>query len=202
MTSAERVSIVRPAMRFARRGSYGRVGLVAMLALGIGASVALATTQPTIRYEPPVIKVKDHQFHNSEEDVEIRRDGQKFTFTTPAGFGIDPASDEGCEFMIGGVECRRRGVRKIVVTLNNLNDEADIDLGASADDVKQILKGQDDNDDLTGGPGRQKLVGGEGEDELFGGAGRDVLLGGPGIDFCDGGPGKDVIKDCEPVPQR
>ena len=82
-----------------------------------------------------------------------------------------------------------------------MNDSAEIDLGHSADKVKQIVKGEDDNDDLTGGPGPQKLLGGEGDDELFGGAGPDVLDGGPGTDVCLGN-NKDTFKNCEPVPMR
>ncbi len=88
------------------------------------------------------------------------------------------------------------------MTLNNMNDEAVIDLDQIADKVKQIVKGQDDNDDLVGGNGTQKLVGGEGDDELSGGPGKDILIGGPGTDICIGGGGKDVIKDCEPIPMR
>ena len=179
-----------------------KVGLLAGAIALVGAGVAVATTLPTVRYQPPTVKVKDHELHMSVEDVVIRRDGKDFTFTNPVSFGIDPASDNGCEFITGGVACPRTGVEKIVVLLNDMNDSADIDLGKSANKVKQILKGQDDNDDLTGGAGPQKLLGGEGNDELFGGPGPDMLDGGPGIDVCIGNSNKDTFKNCEPVPMR
>jgi len=156
----------------------------------------------TLTYTPPTIKVKDHNLHNSVEDITVRREGGDFSFDTPSGFFLNPASDNGCVEDTGDYFCPRAGVEKITMLLNNMNDIVDIDLGASGDKVKQIVKGQDGNDDLTGGEGTQKLVGGEDNDELFGGAGKDILLGGPGIDICIGGPGKDVMKDCEPVPMR
>ncbi len=184
------------------RTRKARLGAATLIAVVTSASVAVATTQPTVRYLPPEITVKDHQFHMTSEDIEIKREGPSFTFTNPVSFGIDPASDKGCTFISGGVACPRQGVKKIAVLLNDMNDIADIDLGDSADKVKQILKGQDDNDDLVGGPGTQNLIGGEGNDELYGGPGKDVLKGGPGLDVCIGGSGKDTMKDCEPVPMR
>ena len=87
--------------------------------------------------------------------------------------------------------------REIVLVLGNLNDSAEIDLGDSSDDVRQIVKGQDDNDKLNGAEGVQKLLGGDGKDKLRGGPGHDILIGGPGKDDCNGGPGKDELKSCE-----
>ena len=166
------------------------------------AAVAFATTTPVLTYTPPTIKVKDHSFHNSSENFLIGRENEHFFFQSATGMSIDPASDKGCFGDMGATFCDRKGIKKITVLTNDMNDTVEIDLGASADKVKQIIKGQDDNDDLFGGEGTQKLVGGEGNDELEGGPGRDILLGGPGIDFCVGGPGNDTIKDCEPPPMR
>jgi len=177
------------------------LAIVAVSSLAI-AAVAFATTTPVLTYTPPTIKVKDHSFHNSSENFLIGRENEHFFFQSATGMAIDPASDKGCFGDMGATFCDRKGVKKIVVMTNDENDTVEIDLGASADKVKQILKGQDDNDDLFGGEGTQKLVGGEGDDELEGGPGKDILLGGPGLDICDGGPGKDTVKDCEPAPMR
>jgi Ca2+-binding RTX toxin-like protein len=166
------------------------------------AAVAFATVTPVLTYKPPSIKVKDHQLHMSSESFTIGREGNEFFFQSASGLSIDPASDQGCFNDMGATFCEKKGVKKISVLTNDMNDTVEIDLGESADKVKQTIKGQDDNDDLIGGGGRQKLVGGEGDDELEGGPGRDILLGGPGLDICDGGPGKDTIKDCEPPPMR
>ena len=173
-------------------------------ALGIGASIAWATTVPTVLYKPPVIKAMDHEAHNSEEHVivSLTKDGKSYSFSsTPAPFIIDPGSDPGCENDVT-LNCPTDGVKKIIVLLGAMNDSVDIGLGKKAEKVKQILKGQDDHDDLTGGAGTQKLLGGEDDDELRGGPGKDILKGGPGYDICIGGPGKDEIKDCEPIPMR
>jgi len=179
-------------------------GLTIAATLSIGVGVALATFQPTVLYKPPALKLKDHISHTSIEDIKVRRAGSDFTVvadgTSPPT--MNPASDPGCEFIPSGVSCPREAINKVTLLLGPENDVGDIDLGASADKVTQILKGEGDNDDLFGGDGSQKLVGGEGDDELEGGPGKDVLIGGPGLDICDGGPGKDTIKDCEPPPMR
>jgi hypothetical protein len=134
--------------------------------------------------------------------IALTKDGKSISFgNTPAPFVIASDSEPGCETDVT-TNCPKKGVKKIVVTLNNMDDEANIDLDKIADKIKQIVKGQDDNDDLVGGNGTQKLVGGEGDDELSGGPGKDILIGGPGTDVCIGGSGKDVMKDCEPVPMR
>jgi hypothetical protein len=181
-----------------------RLAIGTVVALALGGSVAWATFVPTVLYKPPVIKAKDHESHMSEEHViiSLTKDGKSFSFgSSPAPFTIDPGSDSGCDNDVT-VTCPKKGVRKIIVLLGAMNDSADIALGSSADKVKQIMKGEDGNDDLTGLEGAQKLSGGQGNDELRGGPGKDVLLGGPGTDVCISGPGKDVVKDCEPVPMR
>ena len=176
-------------------------GLLATSGALAWAAVAWATFHPEVLYKPPVIKALDYVSHMSVEDVTVTRVGPGFLFATgDAGFMIAPESDPGCE-LADDVLCPREGVKKIIVLLGAMNDSAEIDLGHSADKVKQVLKGGDDNDDLTGGPGPQKLLGGEGNDELFGGAGPDVLDGGPGTDVCIGNS-KDTFKNCEPVPMR
>ena len=179
-----------------------KLGLATLVATVAGASVAAATTQPTLTYKPPTITVNDHQAHNSVEDVTVRRNGRNFTFDVPSGFFINPESDEGCEHVVGDVFCDRQGVKKIKLFLGDLGDSADIGLGKSADKVKQIVKGQDGEDDLTGRKGSQALNGGAQNDTLLGGPGPDILIGGGGNDFCDGGPGHDELIECEVSPLR
>jgi Ca2+-binding RTX toxin-like protein len=183
------------------RSRTTRLGIATLIALAGTAAVAVATTQPTLTYTPPTIKVKDHQLHMTQEDIGVGRDGPDFFFQTPSGFSVDPSSDPGCE-SAAMTRCPRKGIEKITILTNDLDDDVVINLGASGDKVKQIVKGQDDDDELTGGEGTQKLVGGKGNDELSGGPGKDILIGGPGTDFCQGGAGNDTIKDCEPPPMR
>jgi Ca2+-binding RTX toxin-like protein len=185
------------------QGRKVKVVVATSVVLFAGAGVALATFQPTVSYNPPLIEVRDHPSHLSVEDITVRRAGNDFTIineTSPST--TDPGSDPGCTFISGGVSCPRAGVEKIVVFLGAEDDDADIKLGKSADKVKQILKGQDGEDGLQGGNGTQKLVGGDNNDLLIGGAGRDILLGGAGEDACNGGPGKDIVKGCELGPVR
>ena len=166
----------------------------------VGVGVALATFQPNIFYDPPVIKVTDIASHNSVENMTIRRDGPDFTFHNEISPPmVDPASDPGCESKGGAVACPRAGVEKITVRLGNMNDAADIRLGKSSESVRQVVSGEDGEDDLEGWKGKQKLRGGEGNDTLAGNDGPDVLDGGPGEDICAGGDGEDVLIDCETV---
>ncbi len=164
---------------------------VSLAALLASAGVALATFQGSVLYKPPLLKFTDFSSHNSQEDVIVRREGSDLTITSfPAPPNIDPASDPGCESISGGVSCPRQGVEKLLVLLGGAVDSADIDLGASADKVKQVIKGQADGDVLNGGDGTQKLKGGKGSDELMGGPGKDILIGGPGQDSCQRRPGE------------
>jgi len=180
-----------------------RLVALTVAALAASAGVALATFQPTLLYKPPVIKATDIDTHNSVEDVTVRRDGALFTFDNEVSpFILDPASDPGCETKGGTVGCPRDGVEKILVTLGNMDDSADIRLGKSAGKVRQIVKGQDGEDDLVGGKGTQKLSGGDHNDTLIGGPDPDILIGGQGEDICDGGPGHDEFISCEAVPIR
>ena len=178
-----------------------------MVSAGAGftllAGVASATFQPTVLYDPPLLKLLDHPSHQSQEDIVVRRDGQLFTLTNPFAPPVaDPASEPGCEPIPNGVSCPRTGVQRIVVLLGAMNDSADVGLGRSAEKVKQIIKGQDGEDDLAGGRGTQRLKGGEHDDTLHGGPGPDLLIGGKGTDICDGGPGRDEFIGCEAAPAR
>ena len=56
---------------------------------------------------------------------------------------------------------------------------------------KDFLLGEAGNDRLDGGRGNDVLIGGEGNDILLGGKGRDTLFGGEGIDTLTGGDGRD-----------
>jgi len=174
-------------------------GVLALVAAG----VAWATFQPAVLYDPPLLKLLDHPSHNSQEEITVRRDGADFVLTNPfAPPMVDPASAPGCEEAGNSVSCPREKVKKVVILLGAMSDSADIDLGRSADKVRQIIKGQGDEDSLYGGRGSQKLVGGDDGDGLFGGPGPDILIGGEGNDTCDGGPGHDEFISCEAAPVR
>jgi hypothetical protein len=181
-----------------RQAKLALAGSVATLGI---ASVALATTQPTLVYKPPTITVIDHPQHDSVENIVVRREDEDFTFLTPSQFFVDPDSDEGCEYEVSTLHCPREGVEKILIRIGGLDDEVSIKLGRSARQVKQIVNGQEGDDDLFGGPGKQKLLGGPGDDELYGESGRDLLNGGKGTDICVGDE-RDTFKDCESVPVR
>ena len=119
---------------------------------------AHATFQPELYYKPPLIRVLDHEGHMSQELVVIRRGGANFTFVNNgfSPFLINPESDPGC---VGGdpATCPVAGVERMVVLLGPMNDSLDIDLGRSARRVKQIGKGGEDSDVLTGRRGPQRL---------------------------------------------
>ena len=65
----------------------------------------------------------------------------------------------------------------------------------AGDGRDNILRGEDGDDTLYGGPagGDDIMYGGNGDDRLFGGRGDDVLTGGAGSDVMKGGPGQDVL---------
>lgn len=173
-------------------------GIASVIVLGT-AAVAWATFQPSLVYDPPKIVALDHPEHDSAENVTVRREGSAFTFdSTPTPF---QTSSPECE-TTSVVSCPRGGIEKIVVFLGTLADQADIDLNASAEEVTQVIKGQDGKDTLVGHEGIQKLSGGANNDILRGGAGPDILKGGPGTDTCDGGPGHDEFLSCEQAPVR
>ena len=65
----------------------------------------------------------------------------------------------------------------------------------AGDGEDNILRGENGNDTLYGGPagGDDMMYGGSGDDRIFGGRGDDVLTGGAGNDVMKGGPGQDVL---------
>ena len=65
----------------------------------------------------------------------------------------------------------------------------------AGDGKDNILRGENGNDILYGGPagGDDMMYGGNGDDQIFGGRGDDVLTGGAGNDIMKGGPGEDVL---------
>lgn len=174
---------------------------IALATLGCGlvlAPIALGTFQPEIHYAPPLLEFRDHKAHTSAENMVAARSGPNIAITSaPSPAALDPASDPGCNSVLGGYECPVAGVDRLVVTLGNMADTATVNLGAHAPKVpSQVVRGGDDSDQLAGGAGKQRLVGGAGPDTLKGGPGDDVLIGGPGDDTCQGGPGRDVIRGC------
>lgn len=67
-------------------------------------------------------------------------------------------------------------------------------VGSRFDDT---LRGDGENNVLSGLGGDDVATGGAGHDALFGGGGRDVLVGGTGLDTLDGGTGNDVLRGGE-----
>ena len=65
----------------------------------------------------------------------------------------------------------------------------------AGDGEDNILKGEDGNDVLYGGPagGDDRMYGGNGDDRIFGGRGNDILTGGAGNDILRGGSGEDTL---------
>lgn len=65
----------------------------------------------------------------------------------------------------------------------------------AGDGENNILKGEDGDDSLYGGPagGDDSMYGGNGDDRVFGGKGDDKLYGGEGNDLLKGGPGDDLL---------
>ena len=61
------------------------------------------------------------------------------------------------------------------------------------EDGDDVLSGGPDGDLLIGGLGDDRLVGGDGPDELDGNVGADAIDGGQGADALAGGPGDDVL---------
>lgn len=89
---------------------------------------------------------------------------------------------------VGDATARTKAIR---LTGNELNNSI---LGGSG---KDTLYGADGNDYLSGSAGNDKLYGQNGNDTLWGGAGNDTLNGGTGADtfIYNSGEGKDVISD-------
>jgi RTX calcium-binding nonapeptide repeat (4 copies) len=162
------------------------------------AGVASATFQPTVLYQPPLLRALDFQLHDSVENTLVEPNG-RFALAVlngPTPPAVDPESDPGCGLITGGVTCPVAGLERVVVSLGAMNDTGRIDLGRHARRLKQRIIGGAGEDGLTGGRGTQRLLGGPDNDILQGGPGRDVLVGGPGDDACNGGPGRDVVRSC------
>ena len=78
-------------------------------------------------------------------------------------------------------------------------DDDNLSGGAGRDDLfggtgDDTLDGGSDSDDLFGGDGEDTLIGGIGNDDLEGQDGDDILEGGPGDDDMRGGFGADIFR--------
>lgn len=78
---------------------------------------------------------------------------------------------------------------KTVVIVNS----AVVTIDASARTKAVKLKGNENNNSIVGGAGKDTLWGGIGNDKLLGNGGNDSLYGGDGKDTLDGGKGDDVL---------
>ena len=171
--------------------------IAGVLFLALAAN-ALATNLGAVLYAPPKITLVDQPMFGSIENVTVTRAGAEFSFAQGTGLVKHPDSEDGCtDNFSTDYRCPVAGIDKIVLQLGKFGDTASIDLGASAQTVKQILQGGSAGDTLSGGPGAQREFGEGGADTITGGPGPDLIDGGPGIDDCSGGPGRDTIRDCE-----
>jgi hypothetical protein len=158
------------------------------------AAAAPATTAPNVFYDPPKLLLKDLLEDQSDEDADIVKSGRRYHVTNNPVAAITESPK--CDSIPGGVKCPVRGIEKIVMNLGDLDDQGQINLGSRAQEVRQILRGEDGGDILLGEKGPQKLLGGDGLDTIQGGAGDDFIDGGPGPDNCSGGPGNDTVIHC------
>jgi hypothetical protein len=130
----------------------------------LGASTASATFQPTVLYQPPVVKALDYVLHDSVENVVIEQHGRyALSFlSTPSPLTMAKKSDPGCGFISGGVTCPAAGLTRLIVKLGSMNDTAMVDLGRYAGSIKQAVNGGSGLDELelTGRAGAQRLAGG------------------------------------------
>ncbi len=171
---------------------------VSAAAMLVWTAVATATNLGSVRYTPPTISLIDQPESGSDEDVVLTKDGPEYSFAQPVGLVKHQKSEPGCtDGFSTDYRCPTAGIRKILLRLGAMDDEASIDLGGKARVVRQVLKGGDGDDVLAGGPGPQRLHGNQDDDTITGGPGPDVIKGGPGDDTCDGGPGRDKISGCE-----
>lgn len=61
------------------------------------------------------------------------------------------------------------------------------------DDTDNTLYGGDGRDLIIGYDGKDALYGGDGDDEIYGGYGADVIYGGDGVNILNGGYGNDIL---------
>ena len=93
------------------------------------------------------------------------------------------------------------GTTKISEIVANLGDERDVLVIAEDVTIGSNIHGEDGDDLLVGGAGRDTLYGDDGNDHLIGGAGDDKLSGDDGDDTIEGGLGADKIDGGDGVDQ-
>ncbi len=137
-----------------------RIRLPSILALLGGIALvaavpALATNIPVLHYDPPKIKFQDLPGTPSIEHLTVSKQGGDFVFATSVGTAPAPGNEPGCTDTTDTMfHCPVAGIRKIVVNLGLLSDTGSIDLGSRADQVKQVLNGDDDGDEPSGRAGQ------------------------------------------------
>ena len=98
---------------------------------------------------------------------------------------VDNYADQVIEKAGGGIDTARTTLGDYVLSDNveNLTYTGNGSFQAMGNELNNII---------TGGGGKNRLVGGAGNDTLIGGAGKDVLDGGTGADRMVGGAGNDI----------
>lgn len=119
------------------------------------------------------------------------------------------AGDEGDDILIARGGSGGPGDDRMIVSGYGSGDDGDDQitgqdqsqelLGGPGNDTIEALAGNDSvsggpgHDLIRGGTGRDTLSGGPGNDRVYGNSGDDRLLGGTGRDFLSGGPGADRL---------
>jgi Ca2+-binding RTX toxin-like protein len=158
--------------------------LIAMLALGIGASARAGA--------PPASTTIVLAGGAARNDIKI--------WLTPDGYSyvIDSAGplEAGgtiCRHPAGNpneLDCEAPPIAGFVVNCGSHDDRVVV---SRAVPVPVTLRGGPGNDTLLGGGGNDLILGGPGNDVLGGRGGDDSIFGGPGKDLIKGGPGDDTL---------